>query len=98
MDLSANETKDAAHEAFSRVRKAFEVYRADKRVGNLRNLELAIQQAPGNIEFAAQSLTEHVEAVTQKAKSDIEAMVDARIQQLGLESHITSRDILAIEA
>lgn len=98
LEMSANETKDAAHEAFARVRKAFEVYQADKKVGNLRSLECAIQQAPGNIEFAAQSLIEHVETVTQKAKADIEAMVDARIQHLGLEQYITTKDILSLES
>jgi hypothetical protein len=85
MEQSMDEVREAAHRAISKVKRAFADYKEKKNVGNLRNLEAAIDNAPANMEFAAESLAEHAENVVQKARADIEAMVVAKAQQLGVE-------------
>lgn len=82
---SMNETREAADEAFNAVAEAFAAYEEKKNAANLRTLKYAIQNAPSNIEFAGKSLTEHAENVVQKARADIEAMVLAKADQLGIE-------------
>ncbi len=68
--------------AHARVQEAF-----DQKLGiketrlRLATLQRAIDHMPGDVEFAAKSLTEHVENVVTKARSDIEAMaVNAKIE------------------
>lgn len=82
---SMDEVRSAGVEALEAVRKAFAEYKAHKTVGNLRHLEAMIANAPSNMEFAAKSLNEHAENVVQKARADIEAMVLAKSEQLGLD-------------
>lgn len=82
---SLDETRGAAELAFGAIRAAFVTYQAKKNAGNLRALEAAIRNAVGNVAFAGESLTEHTENVVQKAKRDLEAMVDARARQLGID-------------
>lgn len=69
------DVRGAAAEGMAKVRMALEAYKARKTVGNLRSLEAAIGNMPSNMEFAAESLTEHVENVVTKARADVEAMV-----------------------
>jgi hypothetical protein len=52
----------------------------------IRSLRSSIDNAPRNMVFAADSLTEHAENVVQKSRADIEAMVLAKAQQLGLDA------------
>lgn len=84
MQQSQDEVRHAADKALAKIREALAQYEAKKNVGNLRALKFAIQNAPANMAFAAQSLTEHAENVVTKARVDIEAMVVARAHQLGL--------------
>lgn len=55
-------------------------------------------QAPGNAVFAAKSMGEHVENVVAAARADIEAMVDDRARQLGIDPGEVIGDLRAIEA
>lgn len=82
---SMREVRVAADEAVAKVAEAFAAYKEKKTAANLRNLEFAIRNMPANAEFAASSLSEHAENVVQRARADIEAMVLAKAQQLGLE-------------
>lgn len=83
LGLSAAETKQAAHKAFAdieaahaAVQEAFERGAGKREMRELlRNLEIRMENAPKNVEFAAKSLTEHTENVVTKARADIEAMV-----------------------
>ena len=82
---SMDEVRGAADAAVAKVQAAFAAYEAKKNAANLRTLKFAIQNMPANMAFAAKSLTEHAEGVVQKARVDIEAMVVAKAEQLGLE-------------
>lgn len=84
MDESMAEVKGAADKALKQIVEAFEAYTEKKNAANLRTLKYAIENAPSNLTFAAKSLSEHAENVVQKARFDIEAMVLAQAQQLGL--------------
>lgn len=83
---SIDEVRGAAQEAFGKVREALDAYTEKKTAANLRHLTAMIKNAPANIAFAGDSLTEHAENVVQKARADIEAMVTARAQQLGIDA------------
>lgn len=83
---SITEVKNAAEKAFANVQEAFATYKEKKSAANLRSLEAALANAPANIAFTADSLTEHTENVVQRARADIEAMVTSKAQQLGLEA------------
>lgn len=79
---STDEVKEAGNRAFERIKAAAaKVKEAIDGGGKkaqreaMHNLDLAIEQAPGNMAFAAESLTEHVENVVGKARADIEAMI-----------------------
>ena len=82
LDVSHREVKDkategmaAVKEAQRRVSEAFELKLGVKETRvRLATLARVIDQLPGNMEFAAKSMTEHVENVVTKARSDIEAM------------------------
>jgi hypothetical protein len=81
---SIDEVRGAADDAFAAVQKAFDAYAEKKSAANLRTLKAAIANAPGNAEFAGKKLTEHAESVVQRARADVEAMVDAAAAQRGL--------------
>jgi hypothetical protein len=82
---SVAEVHGAAQKSYEHVRKAFAAYEEKKNAANLRSLKAAIENVPGNMKFAAESLSEHAENVVEKAKADIEAMVLNKAEQLGLE-------------
>lgn len=82
---SVREVRNAATRALIQIDEAMEKYLAHKTVGNLRDLQSAIRNAPANMAFAAESLSEHAENVGQRLRADIEAMVVAKAQQLGIE-------------
>ena len=81
---SMGDVERAAANAAEAVAKAFATFSEKRTAANLRSLEFAIKNMPANIVFAASSLTEHAENVVQRARADIEAMVVAKAQQLGL--------------
>jgi len=90
--ISAKEAREAAHEAFSQIEEAFAALEAlDSKAGvkakreAMSRLRSAIANAPSNVEFAAKSLTEHTENVVQKARADIEAMVEVHARQIGID-------------
>lgn len=83
---SMDEVRSAGDKSIEKIREAFEKVKEKPNKGNLRYLEAMIANAPSNMEFAAKSLSEHAENVVQKARADIEAMVVAKAEQLGLEA------------
>lgn len=82
---SMDEVRGKAEEAFANVVEAFAAYEEKKNAANLRTLRAAIANGPANISFAAKSLNEHAENVVQRARADVEAMVLAKAEQLGLD-------------
>lgn len=94
LQLSMDEVHGAAAHAEAKVREAFTAYKEHKTAGNLRDLEIAIGHMTPNIDFAAQSLSEHAENVVQRARADIEAFVVQKAQQLGLEPGDLGRPLL----
>lgn len=83
--VSMDEVDDAAHKALEEIRKTFSAYESHKTKANRDKLKYAIQNAPDNMGFAAKSLNEHAENVVQRARSDIEAMVVSKAEQMGIE-------------
>jgi hypothetical protein len=89
---SMNEVRGAADKTFAKIRDALADYenavaeKAGAKVlrEKLRSLHYTVENTEGNLAFAAKSLTEHAENVVQKARADIEAMVGAEAQRLGL--------------
>jgi hypothetical protein len=77
LELSHTETRNAAHRMMEGVKEAMAAYKENKSAQNLRLLEAAIRNSEANVEFAAESLTEHSETVVAKARTDIEAFVSA---------------------
>lgn len=108
LNLSVAETRSSADKALS------EIVEAEKRLQEAldqkptkikevraaaQSLHFAIQNAPKNIEFAAKQLIEHTETTINKAKADIEAMVDDRARDLGFSvEQLGINKILEIEA
>lgn len=93
----ATEGMEKVKAAHKRVQEAF-----DQKLGiketrwRLRDLDIAIQHMPSNMEFAAKSLAEATENVVQKARSDIEAMArQAAAQGRGLTGAEVGRFELA---
>lgn len=84
--VSMDEVDNAAHKAIEEIQAAFDAYQEHRTAANRRTLEYAIKNAPSNMSFAAKSLSEHAENVVQRARADIEAMVTAKADQLGIES------------
>jgi hypothetical protein len=81
---SHREVLDAGSKALRQVQAAYDELKAAFEMGGKRaqrealvSLGHTIGNAPRNMEFAAESLTEHVENVVAKARADIEAMVEA---------------------
>lgn len=81
------EVRDAGTRALSKITEAFERYQEaiDQKLGakevksRRHHLQCMIANGPGNMEFAAKSLTEHVEEVVTKARGDIESMVQQAV-------------------
>ncbi len=90
--VSHQETKDAAHRIYADALAALEAHKEAKGVRaqreTLNRLESTLRNAAVNVEFAAKSLTEHSETVTERARADVEAMIDARARQLGIDPHV----------
>lgn len=84
--LSTAETKAAAHRQYERVQDALAAVEDKPTKANVRALRIAVDQAGSNVEFAAQSLSEHTENVVQKARADIEAMAHAAATARGLSA------------
>ena len=81
---SMEEVRAAGDKALAEIRAAFEVAQEKPTKANMRTLQAMIENATPNMEFAARSLSEHAENVVQKSRADLEAMVSAKAQQLGL--------------
>jgi hypothetical protein len=81
---SMDEVHAAGERALAGIREAFEVAAEKPTKANMRHLGAVIGNAVPNMEFAATSLGEHAENVVQRARADIEAMVLAKAQHLGL--------------
>lgn len=86
LEQSVAEVTDAADKTYARVKEALAAVEEKPTKANIRNLRLAVDHVGANLEFAAESLTQHVENVVQKARFDIEAMVSAHAESLGLTS------------
>lgn len=52
----------------------------------VRNLKNTAGNAPGNMEFVVQSAEKALEAATDHAKIEVEAFIDVKARQLGLQS------------
>lgn len=85
MEESMSEVRDAGEKAIEKIREAFDVAFDKPTKANMRYLKAMIDNAPSNMTFAAKSLSEYTENVVQRARADIEAMVTAKAQQLGLD-------------
>lgn len=81
---SMEEVRTAGDKAIEDIRRAFEVAAEKPNKTNMRHLKAMIDNAPSNMTFAAKSLSDHAENVVQKARVDVEAMVLAHAQKLGL--------------
>jgi len=86
LEESMKDTHAAAHAAFDEIQQALRDYEAKPTKDNLRTLRARIENAVPNVDFAGKSLAEHAENVVQKARADVEAMVLAHAQQLGIEA------------
>lgn len=89
LQQSMDEVRGAAQQTFAKIKEARDTYEAHKTAANLRALHFAIENATSSVTFAAKSLNEHAENVVQKARADIEAMVTARAEHLGLNASDT---------
>lgn len=107
LDESHREVKDAGKTALAKVQaaeaalaEAYERKAGRKELTPLfRDLHFAIRNAPANMEFAAESLTEHVEKVVTKARGDIEGMVLNAIAMGRSDAEIVGgHDVLELEA
>lgn len=79
-----SETKEAAAEAFNKIKEAFAAVKEKPTKANIRDLEIALQNATPNVDYATRTLAKHAEDVVQKARADIEAMAVTHARQLGL--------------
>lgn len=86
MAESMAEVHGAGERALDHIREAFAAVEEKPTKANIRHLKAMIDNAPGNMTFAARSLTEHVETTVQRAKVDLEAMVLAKAEQVGLDA------------
>ena len=82
---SMDEVRGAGEKVMAHIREAFEKVEEKPTKANIKSLRHAIENAPRNMSFAAESLTEHAENVVQRARADIEAMVQSKAAQLNLE-------------
>jgi hypothetical protein len=82
---SMDEVRNAGTKALAHIREAFAKVEEKPNKGNIKDLRHAIENAPANMGFAAESLSEHAENVVQKARADIEAMVLSKAAELGVD-------------
>lgn len=85
---SMKEVRGAAEKYTQNIADAFAAYEEKKTAENLRSLRAAIENAPANMAYVAESLTEHAENVVQRARVDVESMVTAKAEQVGLPSEL----------
>lgn len=85
VEESVNEVREAGRKALAHVWEAFKVAEERPNKGNLKKLRWALEGVPNNLGFAADSLTEHVERVVTNARADLEAIVLAEAERIGLE-------------
>lgn len=83
--VSMDEVSAAATKALEHIQTAFDAYKESKSAKNRKALESAIANAPANLRFAAESLSEHAENVVSRARADIEAAVVSKARQLGID-------------
>lgn len=91
---TAREVQSEAQKALSKVEEAaaavadaFERKAGRREMAALLNdLTRVVGQAPSNMRFAADSLTEHTEKVITKARADVEAMVIRAAEHAALDS------------
>jgi hypothetical protein len=95
---SLNEVRNAGDKALAQVQESYaQVMEAFENGGKkaqreaLRSMGHTLNNVPRNLEFVAESMTEHVENVVTKAKADIEAMALEANPQLGTQ---TSKKLL----
>lgn len=88
--LSIEETRDAARRMFRKVKEALAKVEEKPTKANVRALRIAVDGAEPNVRFASESLAEHAENTVAKAKADIEAMVDHRARQVGIDPHLVT--------
>lgn len=86
---SIAETHDAADRAFADIKAAFEEYVAHPTKAQLRSLRATIENATPNVDYAGKVLVEHAENVVQRARADVEAMVLAQADRLGIDPAFT---------
>jgi hypothetical protein len=93
MAQSIAEVREAYDKSLGRAKAAMAAYDAldakapaKERRAALADLRQALNHAESNGIFAAQSLAEHVEGVVTRAKADVEAMVAAHAERLGIEA------------
>lgn len=82
---SMDEVRDAGKKALAHIEEAFKKVEEKPTKANIKSLRHAIENAPSNMRFAAESLTEHAENVVQRARADIEAMVLSKAEHLGID-------------
>lgn len=82
---SMDEVRNAGEKVLEVIRGAMETYSEHHTKANLKRLESAIANAPNNMTYAAEVLSEHAENVVQRARADIEAIVVSKAEQLGIE-------------
>ena len=85
LEESMDEVATAGTKALKQIMECFEKVEEKPNKGNIRSLRRAIENAPSNMRFAAESLVEHSENVVQKARADIEAMVLTEATRLGID-------------
>lgn len=101
---SMTEVREAAARSFAEIVEAMDALDAldskapaKARKEALQTLRARINNAQPNVDFAATSLNKHTENVVQKARADIEAMVQAEATRLQLNAAQT-REVLALPA
>lgn len=91
--ISIDETRDAAKRMFTNAKEALARVEERPTKANIRALRIALEGAEPNVTYAARTLAEHAENTVQKAKADVEAMIDYRARQLGLDPHTISLEV-----
>lgn len=101
--LTSDEVRAAAVKAYADILRAFEAYEAALAQSGkgsaaahraaLRDLQMSIKNAAGNVAYATRQLDEHAEAVVEKSRADIEAMVTRIAERAG----ISADEVRAIE-
>jgi len=85
LSLTMDEARQTATKVFGRIKEAYDAYVDHKTVRNLRSLGAAITGVAPNIKYATDMMVEHAEDTVAKARADIEAMVDDRARELGID-------------